>query len=133
LILWCFKAIQYCSITEPGAAEVESRKELVLHVRNITAKLKQGSIDDLKRRVENEILPVLRKQNGFRDEVLCIAPERLEARAISFWDSKEAADTFERTTYPNLLKTMSDVIEGTPKMETFELLVSTLHKLTAKA
>jgi heme-degrading monooxygenase HmoA len=95
-------------------------------------KLKANSAPEFARVIENEILPLLRKQQGFRDEITFVAPERSEAVAISFWETKENAEAYNRTGYPEILKTLAKVIEGTPKVETFELSNSTLHKLAAK-
>ncbi len=103
-----------------------------MHTRNVTMKLKANSAPEFARVIENEILPLLRKQQGFRDEITCVAPERSEAVAISFWETKENAEAYNRTGYPEILKTLAKVIEGTPKVETFELSNSTLHKLAAK-
>jgi hypothetical protein len=52
--------------------------------------------------------------------------------AISFWETKENAEAYNRTGYPEILKILAKVVEGTPKVETFELSNSTLHKLAAK-
>lgn len=101
--------------------------------RNVTLKLKPNSSAQFTRTIENEILPLLRKQVGFRDEITFIAPERSEAVAISFWDSKSDAETYNRATYPEVLKALSNVLEGTPNVQTFELSNSTLHKIAAKA
>jgi hypothetical protein len=95
-------------------------------------KLKANSAPEFASVIENEILPLLRKQQGFRDEITFVAPERSEAVAISFWETKENAEAYNRTGYPEILKTLAKVIEGTPKVETFELSNSTLHKLAAK-
>ena len=103
-----------------------------MYTRNVTMKLKANSAPEFARVIENEILPLLRKQQGFRDEITFIAPERLEALAISFWDTKENAEAYNRTGYPEILKTLAKVVVGTPKVETFELSNSTLHKLAAK-
>lgn len=104
-----------------------------MFVRNVTIKLKANSAPEFGRLIENEILPLLRKQAGFRDEISFVAPERSEALAISFWETKENCETYERTTYPEVLKIISTVVEGTPKVETLVLATSTLHKLAAKA
>jgi len=95
-------------------------------------KLKPNSAAEFAGVIENEILPLLRKQQGFRDEITFVAPERSEAVAISFWETKENAEAYNRTGYPEILKTLAKVIEGTPKVETFELSNSTLHKLAAR-
>ena len=101
--------------------------------RHVTLKLKANVAPEFKRVIESEILPLLRKQPGFRDEITIVAPERSEAVAISFWETKENCENYNRNGYPEVLKTLSKLVEGTPKVETFELSNSTLHKLAAKA
>ena len=96
-------------------------------------KLKANIAPEFNRVIENEILPLLRKQPGFRDEITFVAPERSEAVAISFWETKENCENYNRNGYPEVLKIVSKFVEGTPKVETFELSNSTLHKLAAKA
>ena len=104
-----------------------------MFIRNVTMKLKANSAPGFKSLIENEILPLLRKQPGFRDEITFVAPERSEAVAISFWETKENCENYNRTGYPELLKIVEKVVDGTPKVETFELSNSTFHKLAAKA
>jgi heme-degrading monooxygenase HmoA len=104
-----------------------------MFVRNVTIKLKANTAPEFGRLIENEILPLLRKQTGFRDEISFVAPERSEALAISFWETKENCEAYERTAYPEILKMIATVVEGTPKVETLVLATSTLHKLAAKA
>jgi hypothetical protein len=104
-----------------------------MFTRNVTMKLKANTAPEFNRLIENEILPLLRKQPGFRDEITFVAPERSEALAISIWETKENRETYNRSGYPEILKILAKVVDGTPKVETFELSNSTLHKLTAKA
>jgi heme-degrading monooxygenase HmoA len=104
-----------------------------MFTRNVTMKLKPNTAPEFKALVENEILPLLRKQPGFRDEFTFVAPERSEVLAISLWETKENAEAYNRTGYPEILKIVSKVIDGTPKVENFELSTSTLHKLAARA
>jgi hypothetical protein len=53
--------------------------------------------------------------------------------AISFWDRKEDAESYNREKYPEILKTLSKVVEGTPRVESFEVANSTSHQIAAKA
>lgn len=99
--------------------------------RQVTLKLKANSATELARLNDNEIIPMLRKQKGFRDETTFIAPERSEAIANSFWDTKEDAEAYNRAGYPEVLKTLSSVLDGTPTVKTFELANSTFHKAAA--
>jgi heme-degrading monooxygenase HmoA len=102
-----------------------------MFTRHVTIKLKANSAAEFTRVIENEIIPLLRKQKGFRDEVTFVVPERLEAIALSFWDTKEDAEAYNRTGYQEVLKTLSKVVEGDPKIETYEVANSTFHKIAA--
>jgi len=99
--------------------------------RQVTLKLKANSAAELTRINTAKIIPILRKQKGFRDETTFIAPERSEAIANSFWDTKADAEAYDRTAYPEVLKTLSNVIEGTPTLKTFEFANSTFHQVAA--
>ena len=99
--------------------------------RQVTLKIKANSATELNRIAEAEILPILRKQQGFRDETTFIAPERSEAIVNSFWDTKADADAYSRTGYPEVLKTLSSVIDGTPTVKSFEFASSTLYPVAA--
>ena len=62
-----------------------------MFTRHVTMKLKANSAPEFNRLIEKEVIPMLRKQKGFRDEVTFIAPERLEAIGNSFWETKADA------------------------------------------
>jgi hypothetical protein len=47
------------------------------------------------------------------------------------WESKENADVYSRETYPQVLKTLTRVIEGTPQVRNYEVAFSTFHKTAA--
>jgi heme-degrading monooxygenase HmoA len=102
-----------------------------MYARHVTMKLRVNSAQELTRIIENEIVPMLRKQKGFRDEILFVAPERAEAVANSFWDTKEDAEAYNRTGYPEVLKTLSNVVVGTPTVEIFEVATSSFKGLAA--
>lgn len=102
-----------------------------MFTRHVIMQLKPNTAAEFTDLVESKIIPLLRKQKGFRDEITFVAPDRSEAIAISFWDSKEAAEAYNLTGYPEVLKTLTNLVEGTPRVGTAELATSTLHKLAA--
>jgi heme-degrading monooxygenase HmoA len=104
-----------------------------MYTRNVNIKLKADCAPGFTRTLENDVIPVLRKQKGFRDEITLVAPERNEVLAISFWDRKEDAEAYNREKYPEILKVLSKVVEGTPRVESFEVSNSTSHQIAAKA
>jgi hypothetical protein len=102
-----------------------------MFVRKISAHLKPNMLAEFTGTFEKEIIPVLRKQQGFRDEITLAAPGGSDVLAISLWDSQKDAETYERNSYGDVLKMLSSVIDGTPKLETTEVLNSTFHQIRA--
>ncbi|PYV22410.1 MAG: hypothetical protein DMG24_16880, partial [Acidobacteria bacterium] len=69
-----------------------------MFARSVSLRLKPNSVAEFTRTLENEIIPLLRKQKGFQDEITLVAPGGLEAIGISLWDQKENAEAYSRTT-----------------------------------
>jgi heme-degrading monooxygenase HmoA len=93
--------------------------------------LKSNGVREFTERIEKDILPLLRKQKGFQDEITFVVPGGTDAFAISLWDNKENAEAYNRETYPEVTKILARVVEGTPKVETYEVCNSTFHKVAA--
>ena len=101
--------------------------------RNVSIHLKPNMLSDYNRTLENEILPLLRKQRGFKDEITLSNPSSLDVVAISLWESKANAEAYNTNSYPEVLKTFARLIDGTPKVQTFESVTSTFHKVAVAA
>ena len=104
-----------------------------MFARNVRMQLKPNTTAQFTQLLEKEILPVLRRQDGFQDEVAFVVPNGNEAIAISFWQTKENADAYSRSAYPEVLKTLNKVVEGSPQLQTYEVCSSTIQKITARA
>jgi hypothetical protein len=100
-----------------------------MFARSVSIRLKTNGVAEFTRLIENAALPVLRKQKGFQDELTFVVPGGGEAVAISLWDEKQNADSYGRTAYPEVLKALGRVVEGTPQVRTFEVCNSTFHKI----
>ena len=98
-----------------------------MYARNVSFRLKSNMQSDYTRTFENQILPMLRKQKGFKDEITLSNPGSQDAVAISLWENKANADDYNTHTYPEVMKTLAKVIDGTPRVQTFEMVVSTFH------
>jgi quinol monooxygenase YgiN len=99
-----------------------------MYARHVTCNLKPAKREDLTQMFEREILPLLQKQNGFSDEITFVSPDDKQVIAISLWENKENADRYSRETYPQVLKSLARVIEGTPEVRGLEVAFSTIHK-----
>jgi hypothetical protein len=100
-----------------------------MFTRNVSFRLKSNMLSDYTRTFQNEILPLLRKQKGFKDEITLSNPGSQDAIAISLWDSKANADAYNTNHYPEVLRAFAKVIDGTPKVQTFEAVTSTFHNV----
>jgi hypothetical protein len=104
-----------------------------MFVRNVSFHLKSNMFSDYTRAFENDTLPLLRKQKGFKDEITLSNPGSLDVIAISLWDSKANAEAYNTSTYPEVLRTLGRMIDGTPKVQTFEGVSSTFHNVAVTA
>jgi hypothetical protein len=102
-----------------------------MYARNVSINLKPNSAKEFTQKFEQDILPLLRKQNGFKDEITFLAEGGKDAVAISLWDRKESADAYSRDTYPQVLKDLATMVEGTPKVNAYQVSNSTFHKIAA--
>ncbi len=103
-----------------------------MFARNVSMHLKPNSVAEFTRTLESEIIPLLRKQKGFQDEITLVAPGGLEAIGISLWDRKEDAEAYNRGAYSEVQKALTKVVEGTPQVQTHEVSNSTFHKIAAR-
>jgi hypothetical protein len=104
-----------------------------MFARRVYMHLKPNSVAEFTQRLEKDILPLLRKQKGFQDEITFVGQSGREAFAISLWDKAEDAETYNRGTYPEVTKFLAAIVERTPQVETFEVANSTFHKIAAAA
>jgi hypothetical protein len=99
-----------------------------MYARNISFHLKSNMLSDYTQSFEKDVLPLLRKQNGFKDEITFAGQGGIDLTAISLWENKNDADTYNTNTYPQVLKTLAKFIEGTPQVHTFDVVTSTLKQ-----
>jgi hypothetical protein len=93
--------------------------------RNITMRLKADSVAEFSRILETEVLPLLRKQAGFQDDINFISTSGGQAVGISFWDTQEHAEGYTQGSYPEALKSLAGVLEGSPQVDTWQMATST--------
>jgi|SRR5579872_3779343 hypothetical protein len=104
-----------------------------MFARNVSVHLKSNMLSEYSHVFESQVLPLLRKQNGFRDEIAIASPKGLDVTAISLWDSQADAEAYNTNTYSEVVKIFSKLIDGTPRVQTCEVINSTFHKVAAPA
>ena len=104
-----------------------------MFARNVAIHLKPNTLAEFKLVFDKEVLPILRKQTGFQDEITFSTPTETDVVAISLWDTKEHAEAYNATGYPEVLKSLNKVLEGTPKVRVSDVISSTFQKNAAIA
>jgi quinol monooxygenase YgiN len=95
------------------------------YARNVHFQIKPGKEQEFNTLIENEVLPILRKQSGFQNELTFVNPNG--AVAISLWENRQSAETYNTSTYPQVLAKLNTVIVGTPKVDNYDVTASTLR------
>ena len=102
-----------------------------MFARNVAIHLKPNTLGEFKLVFDKEVLPMLRKQTGFQDEITFSTPTGMDVIAISLWDTKEHADAYNTAGYPEVLKSLNKVLDGAPRVRVSDVISSTLHKAAA--
>jgi hypothetical protein len=104
-----------------------------MFARNVSMALKPNGAAEFARTIKNEIIPLLRKQKGFKDEIIFIDPNGMEALGITLRDQKENTAAYYRTIYPLVQEILARAVEATPEVKTYEVTNSTYHRIPTPA
>ena len=103
-----------------------------MFARIVSLQLKPNSVAEFAQTIEKDLIPLLRKQPGFQDEMVFVVPGGTAAVAISVWDQQEHAEASARSTSPHVRQAVTKVVEGTPQVSTSEVANSTLHTIVPR-
>ena len=104
-----------------------------MFVRHVSIHLKSGNEAEFNRIIEKEVMPILKRQKGFRDEIVLTNPGATEVIGISIWDHKENAEAYNREAYLQVNQLLAKVFDSPPQLKTYEVSNSTIQKLAAHA
>ena len=102
-----------------------------MYARTVFLRLRPDAGPEFTRVVDEEILPLLRTQNGFENEITLVTPEGRDVVAISLWDHKESAELYHDAAYPQVLTQLGKLIEGTPDVRGYKVANATFQKAPA--
>jgi heme-degrading monooxygenase HmoA len=102
-----------------------------MFARTVSFHLKPGRSAEFTQVFDKDVLPLLRKQKGFRNEIALVTPGGEDAIGISIWDAKDNAETYARGSYAAVLKTLQPMIQGEPRVQTYDVASSTVDNVAA--
>ena len=98
-----------------------------MFARKVSALLKPNSVPEFANLMELEVLPWLRKQEGFRDLITLVVPDGAEVATISFWDHEVNAESYNASGFPQALEILGKLLLAGPYVKTFDVVSSSLH------
>jgi len=93
--------------------------------RNVHFTIKNGKVDEFSRLMHTEILPLLNSEKGFCQDLTLLRSNT--GMSISVWDDRACAETYNTKTYPEILKRLNPVLEGTPRVDTYDTMFTMIH------
>lgn len=104
-----------------------------MFARKVSVRLKVDAAGQFIQKMEDEIIPLLRKQKGFLDELTLISQSGKEIYAYSFWETSEDAERYDRTAFREVTDLLTGLIDGALRIHTYMVANSTFHKIAAAA
>jgi len=102
-----------------------------MFARFVSMRLKNGNLTEFNRILDKEVIPLLQRQKGFREEIVLTNPSAAEVVGISIWEQKENAESYNREKFSEVQQLLAKVLDGTPQVKTYEVSHSTIHKIAA--
>ena len=102
-----------------------------MFARNVAFSLKPNSVPEFTQKFETEVLPLLQKQAGYRDEIIFLGDDNIHVHAISLWESREHAEAYNKKGYPQVLEALEKIVVGAPKVRISKVVYSTVNVTTA--
>ena len=101
-----------------------------MFTRTVEITAKSGKARELASTINEKVIPILKKQAGFVDETLLVSDtEPNQILALSFWDSQEDAERYQREQYPVIHDMVRHLLEAEPVFRTFNVESSTTHRI----
>jgi hypothetical protein len=100
-----------------------------MFARNVALRLRPNTLNEFRQIVDSQIIPLLRQQAGFKDVITFAMAGGTDVVAISLWDTQEQAQAYATATYPLVLRSLANVLDGNPKLRVSDIVNSTFHQL----
>ncbi len=103
-----------------------------MFTRVVELRAKQGKTKELSSTVSEKVMPILKKQHGFQDEIVLVSntdPNRV--LALSFWNSREDAERYNREQFTQITEMIRNFCDGDPEVGTYDVNTSTMHRITS--
>jgi len=99
-----------------------------MFARKVSVRVKSNSLPQFINIIEKEILPWLRRREGFVDLIVLAMHGNDEVATISFWEHEADAEAWAAKGFPEATEVLQKILDGPSYVKTFDVLSSTLHE-----
>ena len=92
--------------------------------RNVQFEIKTGQTAEFNRVMNAEVLPLLKKQAGFTEELTMVHQDK--GVAISVWDDRASADAYVKGAYPQVLQKLTPMLVAAPHVDNYDVTATAL-------
>ena len=93
-----------------------------MHTLIIEGTFKPGKKTEFVIAWNNEILPTLKKQQGFVDEILLFRTDGPDVGVgLSFWKTRDEAERYHREVFPKVAGSVGHLLNGAPTVRSFDV------------
>lgn len=105
-----------------------------MYMLHIDGALKQGKQKEFLDAWSSQILPLLKKHDGFVDEILLFeGGSRTGCVGLCFWNTREQCERYQREGFPKATSFVQHLLDGAPTLRNFEVQASEVLKIARKA
>lgn len=105
-----------------------------MQVLHIDARLKPGRKEDFLKTFNSLVLPLLKQQDGFVDEILLFEDGTNTGIALSLWNSRKEAEQYQNNVLEKTKSFVEHLLESNVTVRSFEVAASeTFHIKARKA
>jgi heme-degrading monooxygenase HmoA len=101
-----------------------------MFTRVVEIRTKQGKAREFSATLNEKVLPILKNQAGFVDEITLMSntePDRV--LALSFWNSEQDAQRYHNEQFHTITNILQPLLETQPHVQTFNVDTSTTHHI----
>ena len=95
-----------------------------MYARAVNIQFQSGKVDEASRIVKDTIVPTMKRQKGFKGQLLLTQKDTGKAISINLWETEADLTAFETSPlYKELLGKLGSLLAGPPASERYEVSV----------
>jgi quinol monooxygenase YgiN len=101
-----------------------------MYMLRIDGTLKPGKKDEFLKAWSSQVLPLLKQQSGFIDEILLFEHGTNAGAGLSFWKSQKEAERYHREVFHQASTHVQPFLQGEPTIHSYDVAASEIFHIS---